>query len=347
MTDTSTAAHVITPEAPKRRRTQRRAELYRKWVAATTRPLDVLALVFLVDFLGERLVDNGPSWFQPWTTAVSLLIWLAFAVDYIVRLVLSPERWPFIRTHKLDLVMVLLPMLRVVRVVLLLRKSFRTISMEKIAGSLFTIVVVVVVSGAVLEWRVESGAPNANITSLGVAFWWAIVTTTTVGYGDTYPVTHIGRLIASVIMVVGIGLIGTVSATVAAWFVSRKEQARDDQAKADRAEARKQRRLRLKRAMSMSGAPAAEATDGQSVDAAPDAAAQTMTDARDDDAGDDDAGDDDADQHAGVASEDEMVDEVTSLSDTVAALTTQIQALTAQQEALRASIDRLVASRAG
>jgi len=62
-----------------------------------------------------------------------------------------------------------------------------------------------------------------------------------------------------VIMVVGIGLIGTVSATVAAWFVSRKQQARDDQAKADRVAARKQRRLRLKQAVSMSRSPATDA----------------------------------------------------------------------------------------
>ena len=192
MTDTSTAEHVSRPDVPVRGRTERRAELYRKWVAATTRPLDVLAIIFLVDFLAERVVDTGPAWWQPTTTVVSMLIWLAFAVDYVVRLALSPERWSFVKSHKLDMVMVLLPMLRIVRVVLLLRKSFQSITMEKIAGSLFTIVIVVVVSGAVLEWRVESGAPNATITSLGVAFWWAIVTTTTVGYGDTYPVTPTG-----------------------------------------------------------------------------------------------------------------------------------------------------------
>ena len=68
----------------------------------------------------------------------------------------------------------------------------------------------------------EHDAPGANITTLGTAFWWAIVTTTTVGYGDTYPVTQAGRVIASVIMLVGIGLIGTVSATVASWFVKHK-----------------------------------------------------------------------------------------------------------------------------
>ena len=54
--------------------------------------------------------------------------------------------------------------------------------------------------------------------------WWAVVTTTTVGYGDYTPVTQVGRAIATVVMIVGIGLIGTVSATVAAWFVDAAER---------------------------------------------------------------------------------------------------------------------------
>ena len=252
MPDISTTARAVDPDARHRAPGDRRADRYQKWVQATSRPLDILAFIFLIDFLLGRILETGASWGRTALTAVSLLIWLAFAIDYLVRLSLSPDRWSFFRTHKLDLVMVLLPMLRILRVVLLLRKSLRSISMERIAGSLFTIVAVVVATGALLEWRVEHAAPNASITTIGTAFWWAIVTTTTVGYGDTYPVTPAGRLIAAVIMVLGIGLIGTVSATVAAWFVSHKQQLRDDEVRAENVKRR--RRLLARR----KAAPAAE-----------------------------------------------------------------------------------------
>src|SRR6478609_6081528 len=85
------------------------------------------------------------------------------------------RRWSFIRTHKLDLLMVLLPMLRLLRVILLLRKSFATISTERIASSLISIVIGVVVVGAFLEWRVEYNAPGANITTKGKGLGWAVV----------------------------------------------------------------------------------------------------------------------------------------------------------------------------
>lgn len=204
---------------------------YDRWVELTTRPLDILAVVFLVDFAAGRLMPDGPPWWQPTLSAVSFLIWAAFAADYLVRLTLSTDRWTFVRRHKLDLLMVALPMLRILRVVLLLRKAFVSISTERIASSLIFIVAAVMVVGAFLEWQVERHAPGANITTMGTALWWAVVTTTTVGYGDTYPVTTVGRLIGSVIMMVGIGLIGTVSATVAAWFVNHKRN-RDEAARA-------------------------------------------------------------------------------------------------------------------
>lgn len=76
----------------------------------------------------------------------------------------------------------------------------------------------VLVAGlAVLD--AEQNATGANITNIGDGLWWAFVTITTVGYGDFYPITIVGRLIAVGLMIAGIALLGTVTATLAAWFV--------------------------------------------------------------------------------------------------------------------------------
>lgn len=200
-----------------------------RWVAATSKPLDVLALIFLVDFILIWGFPDAPAGVQRVMILVSWLVWAGFAIDYFARLLLSRPRGAFVRTHKLDLLMVLLPMLRVMRVFLLLRRSLSAVSTEKIAGSIVSIIVAIVLIAAFLEWRVEYDAPGASITTFRAAIWWAVVTITTVGYGDYSPVTPLGRIIAMVLMVVGIGLIGTVSATVAAWFVNRRADAADQQ----------------------------------------------------------------------------------------------------------------------
>jgi voltage-gated potassium channel len=86
---------------------------------------------------------------------------------------------------------------------------------------------VVVASG--VELAFEEHADGTNIHNFGESLWWAIVTVTTVGYGGYYPVTSGGRCVAVVLMLVGIGLIGALTATIASYFV--EEQA--DQEKAD------------------------------------------------------------------------------------------------------------------
>ncbi len=80
----------------------------------------------------------------------------------------------------------------------------------------------IIVICSVLELVFEQHAPGANIRNFGDALWWAVVTVTTVGYGDTYPVTAGGRGVAVVLMLVGIGLIGTLTATVASYFVEEQ-----------------------------------------------------------------------------------------------------------------------------
>jgi voltage-gated potassium channel len=196
----------------------------RRWVERAQRPLDVLAVIFLIDVI---LIWSFPDASPAVLDALNVIVWIVwacFAVDYVARLLLSVQKVRFVRTHKLDLLMVLLPMLRLLRVFLLLRRSLASVSTDRIAGSIVSLVVASVFVSAFFMWRVEYNAPGATITTFRYALWWAVVTTTTVGYGDYTPVTFAGRVIATAVMIVGVGLIGTVSATVAAWFVGRHSE---------------------------------------------------------------------------------------------------------------------------
>jgi voltage-gated potassium channel len=73
----------------------------------------------------------------------------------------------------------------------------------------------VIESGAFLVLMAERSAPDANIQSASDAMWWVYVTITTVGYGDRYPVTTMGRLVGILVMTMGVGLFGTLAGFIA------------------------------------------------------------------------------------------------------------------------------------
>jgi voltage-gated potassium channel len=76
--------------------------------------------------------------------------------------------------------------------------------------------------GAIGLYLVEGNVPESKVTNLGDAFWWAIVTVTTVGYGDIYPITTEGKIIASVLMVFGIAILGILISTLGASFIESR-----------------------------------------------------------------------------------------------------------------------------
>jgi voltage-gated potassium channel len=84
--------------------------------------------------------------------------------------------------------------------------------------------ILVLVTSSAIVLNAESRADNASITSGGDAFWWSFVTITTVGYGDFYPVTTVGRIGAMFVMVMGIGIIGALASILASVLTGPTEE---------------------------------------------------------------------------------------------------------------------------
>ncbi len=162
--------------------------------------------------------------------------WAAFAVDYAVNLTIARPRWRWFSTHLLDLAIVVLPILRPLR---LLRLLVVLNLFQRSAGAAFRGRVVLYAAGgatllvyvaALAELDAERGH-GGSIQDFGEVLWWALVTMTTVGYGDFDPVTVEGRIIAVFVMVGGISLLGVITATIASWVVERvaREEEREEE----------------------------------------------------------------------------------------------------------------------
>jgi voltage-gated potassium channel len=196
-----------------------------------------------------------------WVTlrVVTVLAWPVFLADYALRLALADHRWHFVRRNWVDGLAVLLPLLRPLRIVSLVRvarvldRRLTTSLHGRVAAYVTLTASLVVFMASLAVYDAERGGRGASITSYADAVWWALTTITTVGYGDEYPVTDEGRLVAVLLMVSGIALLGVVTAAVASWFVGRvaeAAQAQDDEDDAAlraevRALAEEVRRLRV------------------------------------------------------------------------------------------------------
>lgn len=185
------------------------------------------AVLFVVNYAWPVLDPTLNAGVATFLYVSAGITWLLFVVDYAVRLWLSRDRRTFLRSHKLDLASVLLPTLRPLRLLTMIKVLNRRAG-PFLRGKVTAVMVVVAImllflsSVAVLD--AERGQQGANIETFGDALWWAMATMITVGYGDLYPVTTEGRLVGVVLMVTGIGIIGVVSATFASWLIDRVHQ---------------------------------------------------------------------------------------------------------------------------
>ncbi|MCT7351907.1 potassium channel family protein [Streptomyces sp. 15-116A] len=201
-----------------------------RWERRTQRPLLCLALAFAVAYAVPIVEPDASADVVELCTAVEWVVWGAFALDYLVRLWLSEHRVLFVRTHWVDLVAVLLPLiqplrlLRVVSTLLLVGQRARLASQIRLTTYVAGSVVGLLMFGSLAVLSVERDSPDGNIRNLGDAVWWSFTTMTTVGYGDHAPTTGLGRVLAVGLMLSGIALLGVVTANIAAWFIARFEK---------------------------------------------------------------------------------------------------------------------------
>ena len=200
--------------------------------------LNLLVVVLSIYVLGALTIDT--IYVLPPETSTLLnyidnTICAFFFLEFCVRFYQAENKWVFMRWGWIDLISSI-PMVdflragRVLRLIRLLRliRAFRSIHQllhhifrNKAQGaftSVSILAVLLIIFSAIGILQVEKD-PNSNIKTAEDALWWAYVTITTVGYGDKYPVTTEGRLIAVVLMTGGVGLFGTFTAYVASWFV--------------------------------------------------------------------------------------------------------------------------------
>ncbi len=182
------------------------------------------AVLFLAAY-SIQVIANLPPTQSDAVDAVIWVTWAAFAADYAVNLYLAPARGRWFIRNLHDLVILVLPALRplrLLRLVTLLKILHRT-GGNALRGRIVTYVLasasLLVYAGALAVLDAEENATGSNITNFGDALWWALTTITTVGYGDHYPITFLGRLVAAGLMIGGVAVLGVVTAAVASWLV--------------------------------------------------------------------------------------------------------------------------------
>ena len=193
--------------------------------------LTVLALTFLFAFSYPAFTDSVSDSTNQILSVIQWVCWVAFAIDLLFGLVTSENKVLYLKRHPLEIASVLLPFLRPLRLMRVI--SFGGLALQKIAvGRQFAITVKVAITtvfvayvAAVQITITERAVEGSNIKNFGDGFWWAITTVTTVGYGDRYPTTTEGRLLAVMLMFMGISLVGVITTSVAAWFVKMSQDA--------------------------------------------------------------------------------------------------------------------------
>jgi voltage-gated potassium channel len=172
---------------------------------------------------------------------IDILLSIVFLIDFSVRLHRAPSRADyFLRRYGWADLLASLPfpelkilrLFRLVRVLRVLRRNggrriVRSLIRDRAGSALLSLLFVAVIVlqfGSLAMIRIESRSPDANIKTASDALWYVIATMSTVGYGDVYPVTNGGRELGTLIIVIGVGIFGTLTGYLANLFLAPRTE---------------------------------------------------------------------------------------------------------------------------
>lgn len=193
------------------------------WEERSSTPMFVASVLYLLAFAAPIMSTRIQEPYDAYLNIIQMILWGLFAADYCIRLYLAPRRLYFITHNLMNLAIVLLPAWRIVSFLAMIHltanRQYKRLS--ELAMKLFGYTAIFIIMFALAIYSVESSEPGSMIRDLPTAYWWTFTTLATVGYGDVYPITGIGRVIAVVVMLYGVGLVAVATGALASWIIEK------------------------------------------------------------------------------------------------------------------------------
>ncbi|MBX7124439.1 MAG: ion transporter [Cyclobacteriaceae bacterium] len=168
---------------------------------------DIVCVIFLIEFFIRFYRAKSKLAFMKWG-------W--------IDLLSSIPTINYLRYARLFRIIRLLRIVRAIKSTKVLIHHFRKNRVESAVASMAILTILLLIFSSITILKAED-VPGGNIRTAGDALWWAFGTITTIGYGDFYPVTTAGRIIAGVLIIFGVGLFGTLSGLITSWFLGHKK----------------------------------------------------------------------------------------------------------------------------
>ena len=209
-------------------RTGRSDEHLERWETRTNLPLLILAGAMLPLILLPLLSDLAHGVERAFTYG-EWVIWAIFAIDLVLRLWLAENRKLFLRRNWIDVLIVVVPFLRplrLLRAVVFVARIWALLDRRGVRGTVVLALAVMFGATAAI-WGAEHGQ-GGEVQSWDTALWWTLHTMAT-GDGVREATTVLGRIVGAIVTLLGFALLGMVTATIAAWFVEQGQDVEQEQ----------------------------------------------------------------------------------------------------------------------